>query len=96
MTTPPAPQPRSPASRESQEPREAQSAPPYVTGVNVPVVVLGILCVVTGALTIAQVVTGSPIDWGTVGPPLFTGLGLALILAGIVGLVRRRRRARWS
>ncbi len=64
---------------------------PTITGPNLPAIAIGLLGVVVGALTIAHVSIGLTVDWNRLGPALFTGFGVLLVLAGTIGVVRRRR-----
>ena len=84
--TPPAPPtPAAPATPPTP------AAPAWVTGPNPAAILVGLLCIVAGALTVAQITAGFTIDWATAGPGLFTGLGILLVLVGGIGIVRRRR-----
>ncbi|QQS01375.1 MAG: hypothetical protein IPK37_02580 [Austwickia sp.] len=87
------PQPSNLQPLSPQPPAPPQTtAPTYVTGPNFAAIVLGLVCVVAGALTIVQVTAGLVIDWSHVGPGVFTGLGVLFVVIGAFGIGRRRRR----
>lgn len=62
-----------------------------IRGPNWAVVAIGLACVVLAGTAIWQTVTGQLVDWERYGPFIFGGVGVLMVLAGTVGIIRRSR-----
>ncbi len=62
-----------------------------IRGTNWAVVAIGLACVVLAGTAIWQTVTGQLVDWERYGPFIFGGVGVLMVLAGTVGIIRRSR-----
>ncbi|MEP7161131.1 MAG: hypothetical protein ABI746_08500 [Dermatophilaceae bacterium] len=62
-----------------------------VRGPNWAAIVVGLACVVLGGTAIWQTMTGQLVDWERYGPFVLGGVGVLMVLAGTVGIIRRAR-----
>lgn len=85
---------------EPAEPTEpaAPTEPPaptqtWIEGPHWAAVIVGLVCVVAGGLALWQLASGELVDWGRYGPVGLGVVGLVMLLAGTIGLIRRGRAA---
>ena len=72
----------------------AVPAPPAQTWVEGPhwgVVIVGLLCMAVGGVALWQLASGQLVDWDRYGPIGLGVVGLLMLLAGTIGLIRRGR-----
>lgn len=69
------------------------AVPPRPTGLHLPPILLGIVCLAIAFLTMWQELGRVSIDWGNVGPLGIVAIGGLLTVLGLVGVLSSRRRA---
>jgi hypothetical protein len=76
-----------PAARTDQPSSPARE---IITGPNVPLIVIGLACIVIAALAVVVDLTRMSIDWSKLGPTGLIAFGIVLLGLGALGLTRRR------
>lgn len=61
-----------------------------ITGPNVPLIVIGLACIIVAALAVVVDLTRLTIDWSKLGPTGLIAFGVVLLGLGALGLARRR------
>ena len=84
--------PTSPASPMSPTP-PTQPAQTWIEGPHWTAIIMGLACVAMGGIALWQLVSGQMIDWDRYGPVVLGVVGLLMVLAGTLGLIRRGRTA---
>lgn len=71
----------------------AQPAQTWIEGPHWTAIIMGLACVAMGGIALWQLVSGQMIDWDRYGPVVLGVVGLVMVLAGTLGLIRRGRTA---
>ena len=67
--------------------------PARPTGLHLPPLVLGLVCLAVAGLALWQELGDVSIDWGDIGPLGIVAVGGVLVLLGLVGLATSRRKS---